>query len=209
MSDSLDEDFKKSVVIPDDYQQQVLRAQFEQERQVIITNMNEIFQAVVLDATKDASKLPESIFEAVFLPFFCGDLSPEVSKTRTVEWISIAGSPMAEVQIIDENGNALFTVPPLFDSSSIDVSKKQGMSFPQLFEEYSLQHNYMPVVGNNFIMKALADKQNAYEGKSPREKESIDRWRQIMQRYDKIPQEIKSSNIPAAAEGDEDDLVYD
>lgn len=208
MSDNLDAEFKKEVPIPDDYQQRVLKAQFEQERQVIKTNMDAIFQSVVVDAKKDASMLPESIFEAVFLPFFCGDLSPEISKMRTSEWISIAGSPMAEVRIIDAEGETLFTVPALMDSSSIEVAKQQGMSFSEMFEEYSLQHNYMPVVGNNFIMRALADKQNNYDHKSPKELESINRWREIMQRYDKIPAEVKAAG--ATTLDDEDDgLVYD
>lgn len=208
MSDNLDEEFKRVIHVPDLTQQQILQEQFKQERETIMTAMGSIFDALVTEPKNEVNMLPETIFVSVFLPFFAGELTPEQSKRRTAEWISIAGAPTAEVGIMDDEGELLYKVPPLFDTSSIDVTKQSGISFSEMFEQHALYRNYMPVVGTNYIMNALADKQKNYVGQSPIAEATIKAWHDIFARYDKLPKSESKTSTDSSNDGD-DGLVYD
>lgn len=83
---------------------------------------DEILQIAKDLAASDANaRLDEYRFKEVFLPLFDG--TPADQRKYPVEpgnWATVAGNVYREVDVIDEQGNVLFTVPPLVDRTAIN-----------------------------------------------------------------------------------------
>jgi hypothetical protein len=72
---------------------------------------------------------PEPLFRQHFLPFFSG----QAKATREINfsvWIEkVAGGESRAVDVVDENGNVLFTVPGLHDQGGVELTKSgRGMT---------------------------------------------------------------------------------
>ena len=105
-------------------------------------------------------KLPEDLFVAYFLPLFAGlETHPDVNIGR---WVSIAGTPFAEVDIINTHGHTLYTVPPIFESKVIDTTKYTGGSIKAVTATYELLLRQSPVRAEAFMTHSLEkiDKSN-------------------------------------------------
>lgn len=64
-------------------------------------------------------QLPERIFVGVFLPMFAGD-NPLPYDVSLDFWINVvAQSPFSPVDVVDQQHNVLFTVPPVYDQTAI------------------------------------------------------------------------------------------
>ena len=74
--------------------------------------------------TFERNKVPESIFVNYFLPRFINlnNINGVDPRNHIVEWISIAGSPMAEVSVVsDSTGEELFVVPAYLSTNHLSV----------------------------------------------------------------------------------------
>ena len=72
-------------------------------------------------------RIPENVFREIFLPVFAG-LDPDLEKRTgefTAHWAGVVGSPMEPADIVDVQGNKLFTVPPLYDSSRLNTEEQK------------------------------------------------------------------------------------
>ena len=162
-------------------------------------NVNEFHQVVLDDINKSQrtvfdglvtnyqpNKLPERIFVSYFLPGFIGK---NPNPNWLLEWVSIAGSPSAEVSIVDQAGVELFRVPGVLATQSVLLSGK-GAGLSDIFRHSKELANTL--VGNTaFLMNALGQKaQEAVAGA-----QSVDhsRWEFILQRYGVISQEQQST----------------
>lgn len=70
----------------------------------------------------ESAVFPEKLFRACgFMDFFFGFVKDTPELDLENKWIAIAGSPSSEVSVIDEGGNVLFIVPPLYDTSYLRI----------------------------------------------------------------------------------------
>jgi hypothetical protein len=151
-------------------------------------------------------QLPENLFVSEFLPYFCGEMPIGENNELYLQWIAIAGSPMREVSIIDLNGDFLFNVPPLFDTSLINIENKlDSDSFSELLSLYQLKASITPSLGQEFVNTKIADKVDAIFSKGSRQKEYSDRWNEIFIRYNKVSKKLEKKEILNSPE----DLIYD
>lgn len=168
------------------------------------TQTNTIFDDLVVK--NENSKLPEEIFQGHFLPFFSGQRHASKDDNVIAEWISVAGTPMNEVDIIDRDGEVLFTVPPLMDTNIINVTTNTSQrSMSAILSNYDLHHNNIPKVAVNKLNQNLGDKSEALL--NPKVSfENKERWDKIMLRYNISPEEVatKTSEIDT-----NDDVNYD
>lgn len=105
--------------------------------------------------------LPESIFRDYFLPRFLGAIR-ESQAEWVVKWISVAGSPTAEVGIVDDvNGSLLFSVPPLLYTNNLGLNKSEG-DLGDIFKRYKQIISNLPQSGTGFLMEALYHKNQEY-----------------------------------------------
>lgn len=63
--------------------------------------------------------IPEYLFVQNFLPVFCGEVKLNVEDTRTLlsNWFTISGTNWGEVNVVDDKGKVVVTVPGICDSS--------------------------------------------------------------------------------------------
>lgn len=180
------------------------------KREEISLQIGRAFDSLVVK--KENAHLPEQVFQQFFLPFFAGELDNANLKGRDVitDWISIAGTPMSEVDIVDDNGQTIFAVPAIFDSNIIDhVNHKAGNSLKDIMAEYELRKAGVPAQANNFLNEALALKSQEISGDTSHTAVVTGRWDTILVRYGKQPlTAAAASNKPTEIDPG-DDVVYD
>lgn len=127
------------------------------------------------------NNLPEQIFKNYFLPHFLG-LGSVSNEQWIFEWVSIAGTPMSEVRIInDVTGAELFLVPPILNSNSLLMHKSEG-DIGDIFTRYDQISQNTPTSGLGFLISALNGK-NQELLSSLNNTEVIQRWVSILARY--------------------------
>lgn len=155
----------------------------------------EIFKQLVSDPI--VRSLPERLFVSNFLPFFAGELDPKQSPDFYSLWISIAGSPMAELDIVDDRNTPLFRVPGLIDSSIINPNRenKSGMNFADVVIMAKLYGNMTPAAGANALNKGLSEKYRQLQAKSPTFETNVKRWYEILKRYGKTKEPSSQTTV--------------
>lgn len=105
-----------------------------------------------------ANPLPESIFKNYFLPLFLGLRNDGATLNWMAQWVSIAGSPMSEVVIIDDNTKQeLFRVPPIFNTTSLYMTKTEG-DLGDIFKRFFDIKTNNPMAGLSFLLAGLEQK---------------------------------------------------
>jgi hypothetical protein len=151
------------------------------------------------------ARLPENVFVGYFLPHFSGQVPISDDTTVMADWISIAGTPMSEVDIVNPAGDTIFTVPSLFDTNIIDITKQDlGEPFPNIYSQYDLKNNHIPVIANSYLNEALSEKIDKIRNVDIITNDA--RWSEILTRYGIVNLKAVTSEIddnPAS------DLEYD
>jgi hypothetical protein len=145
----------------------------------------------------ERAKLPEDLFVRNFLPFFLGKIDIKTNPDFLPTWISIAGSPSAEVEIIDTRGKVLFTVPAFIDSTIIGSKDETGgFSFADIVRMGKLYGNITPSLGANTLKDGFADKLSRLSKKSEVFDKNKQTWEIIFSRYIK-PEESNQTGLSA------------
>lgn len=170
----------------------------------IATQTDEIYNSLVVEANNKV--IPEDLFKNYFLPHFSGHAPISINSKVMTEWIGIAGTPTSEVDVADASGQVIFTVPSLFDTNIIDAMKRKvGESFHDIYNEFELRNNNIPVVANNFLNNELS-KKLAIVDTGAKDPTIAGRWDSIFARYGVIP---ASSSLETVQQDDpSDDLDY-
>lgn len=168
-----------------------IEEQVNQVREMLLAEMektkNIIFNGLLNDSYMN--KIPESLFVNYFLPCFLGQTN---NPNWVLEWISIAGSPMAEVAVVrDGTDEVLFVVPSILNTNNLFLNKQEG-DLGDIFTRYEQINKNIPIQGLNFLIQALNSKNNELLSKL-NFSEINKRWTDILARYGLInPDEINS-----------------
>ncbi len=160
--------------------------------------------AALLDNV-ESHPLPESIFRDYFLPCFLGLRKDQASINWTSEWISVAGSAMSEVTIIDDNTRQpLFSVPAIFNTTALYMHKTEG-DLGDIFARHKNISTNNPTAGLNFLIAALNDK-TIDLSKSVDHGGILDRWVAIIKRYGYLAnyQQVEQSSSDLAKQNLDD-----
>lgn len=178
--------------------------------QTIAKDTDSIFNALVVEPKRSVAVLPEEQFKNYFYPYFSGEAKLEDNPEVLPSWVSIAGSPMAEVNIIDNGGNVLFSVPPVFDSSIIEnVKRNLGESFSDIYAQYKMHSNNLPIVGDKFLADALSNKLPKVLKASGNLTGNQQRWNEIFHRYGKESTASPVTVLPGNQMAGGDDVEYE
>ena len=164
----------------------------------------DIFDALVTKKTNNV--LPENLFVQYFLPYFSGKLPITRETTVMVDWVSIAGSPAAEVDVTGQQNQVLFTVPSLFDTNIVNPSRKDDSeSISHIYDQYSLKNNNIPIVATRYLAQAMDSRSDELIN-DVTQKDT--RWDDILTRYGiETPNQQKA--IASVDEDPSEDLIYD
>ena len=101
------------------------------------------------------NRIPESLFVNYFLPHFIGRGN---NPNWVMEWISVAGTPMAEVAVFKDGTNEiLFNVPSLLYTNNLFMHKKGG-DLGDIFTKFDQINANLPMNGLAFLLNALNSK---------------------------------------------------
>ena len=125
------------------------------------------------------NKIPESLFVNYFLPRFIGNIKDD---KYIIEWISIAGSPMAEVGIVKDGTNQiLYYVPSILATNSITLKQENG-DIGDVVDHYNNIKNNSPMQGLNYFLQSMKNKADEFSSLTNIE-EIRNRWLEILSRY--------------------------
>lgn len=166
------------------------------------SQLNDIYDAL---NTQIRQQVPENIFVNYFLRYFAG-MTPISENNKIIsEWISIAGTPTSEVDIIDISGKVLYSVPSLYSTTCIDVNKSsQSSSIDAVYDEYALRNNNIPSAAQTFLNQALEQKLQDMSV-TPDITDDKRRWDDIFTRYNIKPKELQSQQQTEF----DDDLIFE
>lgn len=153
-------------------------------RQMLLDEMKNQ-QTIIFDGLLNNSyinKIPESLFVQYFLPCFLGKVD---KSTWVMEWISIAGTPMADVGVVkDGTDELLYVVPSILNTNKLLLSN-QRVNMSDIFDRYKQINNNIPTQGLNFLIEALNSKNK--EILNEVNSSNVDkRWIDILKRYNLI-----------------------
>lgn len=153
----------------------------------IRTSIDYHYDQLVEKPSKELSTLPENIFVQYFLPFFCGEKTIEKDNDVIAKWIAIAGNPNKEVNIIDEDGQTVVTIPALVDSSFIDFKNiNKGQPIKNIIANYELHKSQLPIVGENYLRNTMDSRIESLTKDSAVQVENELRWINVFARYNKV-----------------------
>lgn len=126
-------------------------------------------------ADYDRPRLQESVFAKRYLHYFTGQAPVQLA---TAQWLEVAGSPFAEVDVYDGN-TFLFRVPSLLMSNPRSLEGLKSISVYRAAELVGAHYNVHPKLGDSKLHQLITSKlSNQSENR-----ELIRRWNVIFQRY--------------------------
>ncbi len=151
----------------------------------LAATMRNIHSSLVLNPGAITNSIPENIFTQTFLPFFSGQIPITEEENPIPAWINIAGTPVSEVSVTDvATGKELFRVPPLYDTTVFNVARgSEDNLMKNIIENYNLQKNHIPVLGERYLGNAMATKMSELVQKSEIYSKNKLRWMEIFKRY--------------------------
>ncbi len=130
---------------------------------------------------------PEYLFKSTWLPFFAG-LTDEISgkKATISDWLDVAGTAYNEVDIVDQDGKVLFTVPPLLRDTPLMEKRHPNDTMREAMAEYINYASLHPKMGKAYLEKVISSK----IPRKPADVRYIRRWNDIFVRYGLPPIEL-------------------
>ena len=138
-------------------------------------------------------KLPESIFVEYFLPYFKGEVTdPVAAADLRKNWITLARHPKGEVNIINDQGETIFTTPSIAYTRMFDPTKSDiNGSFKDLLLMTNQINVSNPIRAKQYLENNMATKFNAMRIKGHVLTKEEQRWLEIFKRYT-----VKDKNTP-------------
>lgn len=178
--------------------------------QILMQEMNDalLFSKTQLIDRVERSKLPEPLFRQNFLNFFIGKENPGPESEVVSAWISIAGSPTAEVDIVDAAGQTLFTAPALFSTNTLNTDRKthRSLDIRDLYLEVAREEVGLAPVAANLLYQGLTAKSADIVAPPTTGDEEYQKWAKLYDFY-KISRTQADQQVTSAAQAAEDDDI--
>ncbi|MGI9212589.1 MAG: hypothetical protein ACR2HF_08960 [Methylococcaceae bacterium] len=167
---------------------------YQQTMGQVSKDMGKVFNALCVENDPVLGRIPERIFRDYFLPYFAGERSMEDTNI-VAQWISVAGTPSAEVRVIDDvTQEELYRVPPIMSTQFLDVqTRPNGQSMKEVLEQAALYRRNIPAQGERFLEMAYGDKAQVMLRNARLPEEYNRRWGEIMVRYRKQTSPIQGT----------------
>lgn len=161
-----------------------------------ILEVNEI--ADELSKENNRVRIPEKLFVEYFLPLMTHMVNDD--RPYIKEWVALAGSPTAEVEVVTPDGE-LIVIPPMFNTDTVTKlidDDTKGLS--EILTEASDRIQVMPAKGINYLNANLANTANSISAPY----NYNDAWKDILVKYNIIKPTVGS--LLDDAKDDDDDL---
>jgi len=163
----------------------------------------------LINTTESSKKaIPEPVFKEIFLPFFTGEKTSNAEQPVIQHWMGLVGSPTAAADVVDLQGNVLFEVPPMYDTTRIDSLSRheKDVGFARIFGVAEEQARVHPSLGKTYVAEELTKKLLTELPDGVTSKHS---WRPALEYYGLIPKETKEEKQVQQRPDSDDDFVFD
>lgn len=148
--------------------------------------IKEIMEELDEIAETDRQRMPEEIFVAGFLPLFAGEADKVPKGLNLTKWSNIAGGPFRQVDVIDRQGNVLFTVPALMDRSAFVSRTNDRINMGHIAATAVQYAHQSPALARNYIDEELAKRQ-VLKSIPAVVMQNLETWNTIFVRYNRPP----------------------
>ena len=104
----------------------------------------------------EMTKVPENVFRTMFLPYLVGQKEPTAEENPIAHWRGLVG-PTSPAAVVDMTGQTLFVVPPLYDTSRIDTTRKNPSRLATAFNDFEQTRSNRPVMATQQLANNLAE----------------------------------------------------
>lgn len=147
--------------------------------------------------TKENPRLPEYIFKEHFLDFFkeYGTMTKEDKHKAPLyqKWLELAGSEYGEVDIIDNQGNVLFTTPGLFARPKINFEHTTAVKLNDTAHNSMNRFNRTSAESINYVNNKVAKTMSGILEAD--NQDELNRWNTIVNKYKEINKDIKPNEV--------------
>lgn len=150
-------------------------------------------QAIAQLAAVDVPRIPEAVFLTHLLPALS---SPAGSRVDLTEWLSIAGTPLRAIDVVDQTGTVIFRVPPLM--RSLPTANQNDVAYSEIVGDSLLQENIHPNLGQASLDKKL---RNVRTGATLLDVDTAKQWNAIRARYNLSLLPIPGESAGTSASG--------
>ena len=144
-------------------------------------------------------RLPETIFVRDFLPTFAAKKGTPNQDEVIAVWFCISDGPLRPVDILDNAGNVLYTVPPVQNTRIFNPLNDSDIRFKDVVATAKQVSMMSPVAGDNVITGAVDAKFNAMFDPARMRTDDEKTWDSIFQRYPDIVAAVNDEPETAAA----------
>lgn len=130
--------------------------------------------------TKVNMIIPEIIFKEHFLEFFYNMTKEQTDSPLALKWIELAGGAYNEVDVVDENGHVIYSVPSLFTRPAVNDDVLGKMSFSSIAHTFQSKLERTEAEGINYLNRELSSLPKTIDANSEGD---VNRWLNIFQRY--------------------------
>ena len=174
---------------------------------LITSDFEKAADALDMIERANRARIPENLFKNVFLGLFA-NLENQHPDATIQNWISIAGNPFAQVDVVDNDG-ILFTVPAIYDKDAVNpaaMNRAEPLShIVAIAQKLALRS---PIEGQNYIANKYNATRETVRGKAD-VLSNIERWNVIFERYN-LPElmalEKKQSATTPVPKSNQDDI---
>ena len=143
-------------------------------------DLKKLFQQIEPEATRS---VPENVFVTYFLPLFSGK-SKENHDELMEQWYVIAGTPYMPVNVLNDFGNVIITIPPILDRNTLKVepTRDHAQDLSGLFDMAVQKGTLSPALGQNIITNGLHSRYNKLITGEPDSSLSA-QWKAVFDHY--------------------------
>lgn len=170
-------------------------------RQKLRAEIKNISDSLSIMRPDNTPKLAEHIFVGVFLPLFAGDEKLQYAADFQMWVNNVAGGEFKEVDIVDTAGKVLFTVPALFDRTTINSITGDGPSIAHVIVTAGQYSRIHPRQGAMYLAKELDARATILKLPANMLKH-LDIWNSIFKRYNRPEIMEHKSDADIAVTGD-------
>lgn len=141
--------------------------------------IDRLFKEIVINEVRPA--IPEVVFATHYAPMFVDYVKGTISEDSALiaEWVSIAGTPFNEVDVIDKDGKVVDTVPGLI-AKPVVGAPLNNISLSGIIDEYEKKANITPEVGEKFLNNSFKTIENNIKTTV---NEPVAKWSKILSKY--------------------------
>lgn len=149
-----------------------------------LINASRVFTAS-LAASTDSLKPPniritEDLFKREFLPFIIGEREDTATESLYGSWVGVGALPTSEIDVCDNVGNVLFSIPALWDTSADRISAVKP-ALNTMVRGYTTYNRVGQ--GNSFLMAHMPAAVFEINGGEKTLSKAVERLRVIVGRY--------------------------